>query len=176
MLIEEFNCATDSQVESLLRPCLDIDRWIYSIIYARPYATWMDLFEEARNAACPLTESELEDALAAHPRIGERMGGKSEEARLSRSEQERLGAYDQEAVEALARGNRAYEEKFDRVFLIRAAGRNVLEILKALDSRLSNSPDEERFVVESQLREIALLRLEGVAHSDKCFADNNPRP
>ena len=37
---------------------------------------------------------------------------------------------------ALAEGNRAYEERFGRVFLIRAAGRSAPEILAALTERL----------------------------------------
>ena len=65
-------------------------------------------------------------------------------------------------VEALAQGNRDYEEKFGRVFLIRAAGRTAPEILAALNERLANSPAEEDVTVAQQLREIAVLRLEGL--------------
>lgn len=66
-----------------------------------------------------------------------------------------------ETQTALEAGNRAYEEKFDRVFLIRASGRSAEEILEQLQKRLHNSPDEEIAVVAQQLREIAILRLEG---------------
>ena len=59
-------------------------------------------------------------------------------------------------------GNREYEEKFGRVFLIRAAGRTAPEILQALNSRLANTPAEEDTIVAQQLREIAVLRLEGL--------------
>ena len=61
-----------------------------------------------------------------------------------------------------AAGNHAYEEKFGRVFLIRAAGRTATEILAALRTRLTHSPAEEDAIVAQQLREIAVLRLEGV--------------
>ena len=63
---------------------------------------------------------------------------------------------------ALARGNREYEEKFGRVFLIRAAGRSARDILAALNQRLTNSAEEEDRIVAQQLREIAVLRLEGL--------------
>ena len=46
------------------------------------------------------------------------------------------------------------------MFLIRAAGRSEGEILAALDARLANDPETERGVVASELREIAVLRLE----------------
>jgi 2-oxo-4-hydroxy-4-carboxy-5-ureidoimidazoline decarboxylase len=48
------------------------------------------------------------------------------------------------------------------VFLIRAKGRSGEEILEALAQRLAHSDDEELRVTLEQLREITLLRLEGV--------------
>jgi 2-oxo-4-hydroxy-4-carboxy-5-ureidoimidazoline decarboxylase len=81
---------------------------------------------------------------------------------MSRSEQAGVDPADQEIATALAEGNRAYEEKFGRVFLIRAAGRTAPEILAALHERLNHTAEEEDAIVAQQLREIALLRLEGV--------------
>ena len=60
---------------------------------------------------------------------------------------------------ALAEGNAAYEERFDRVFIIRAAGRAAPEILGELRRRLGNDDQTERIETVRQLREIALLRL-----------------
>ena len=48
------------------------------------------------------------------------------------------------------------------LFLIRAAGRSKEEILQALQDRLSNTAGEEEQVVQQQLREIAVHRLEGM--------------
>ena len=81
---------------------------------------------------------------------------------MSRSEQAGVDPADAAAAEALARGNREYEEKFGRVFLIRAAGRTAPEILAALNTRLANTPADEDTIVAQQLREIAVLRLEGL--------------
>ena len=61
--------------------------------------------------------------MAHHPRIGERPTAATTEAAMSRSEQAGVDPADQDVSTALAEGNRAYEEKFGRVFLIRAAGR-----------------------------------------------------
>jgi len=65
-------------------------------------------------------------------------------------------------AERLAEGNRAYEEKFGHVFLIRAAGRDATEILSELERRLSNDEGTERAETLGALRQIALLRLEQV--------------
>ncbi len=60
------------------------------------------------------------------------------------------------------RGTGSYEQKFGQVFLIRAAGRSREEILAALNTRLAHTPEEELVVIGQQLREIAVLRLEGL--------------
>lgn len=145
----------------MLRPCVDIPRWINEIVAARPFATEDGVLGFAEQAAKPWTEDEIDDALAHHPRIGERAEGSSAEASLSRREQSGVATSD-DTAEQLVAGNRAYEEKFERVFLIRAAGRSAEDILAALQERLQHTRDEELDVIAGQLRQIAILRLEGV--------------
>jgi 2-oxo-4-hydroxy-4-carboxy-5-ureidoimidazoline decarboxylase len=69
---------------------------------------------------------------------------------------------DASAADRLAAGNAAYEERFGRVFLIRAAGRDADEILAELERRLANTDDAERAETVDNLRQIALLRLEAL--------------
>ncbi len=64
--------------------------------------------------------------------------------------------------ERLRKGNAAYEAKFEQVFLIRADGRSTSEILAEMDRRLANTDADERREVVTQLREIALRRLDQV--------------
>jgi OHCU decarboxylase len=80
---------------------------------------------------------------------------------MSRAEQAGVDPNDAAIAAALAEGNRAYEQRFGRVFLIRAAGRSAQEILDTLTQRLGNTPAEEQLVVAGPLREIAVLRLKG---------------
>lgn len=161
MLIDEFNALQARDAAAALRPCLDVDRWGEAIVAARPFADRESLIAFASTAATPFTEAELERALSHHPRIGERPSGDSAEANMSRREQAGLTASDRVAAE-IAEGNRAYEATFDRVFLIRAAGRSSEEILAELTARLGNTADAESRIIDQQLREIAVLRLEGV--------------
>ncbi|WP_422936683.1 2-oxo-4-hydroxy-4-carboxy-5-ureidoimidazoline decarboxylase [Sinomonas sp. P47F7] len=160
MLLEQFNAAPADQARELLKPCLDVPRWIEEITAGRPFASLDALFDAARGAAKPFTADELEGALAHHPRIGENAAGKSTEASMSRSEQSGVDPRDDATITALAEGNRAYEAKFGRVFLIRAAGRSAEEMLSALQERLGHTPEQEDAIVAEQLREIAVLRLE----------------
>lgn len=162
MKLAVFNSVARPDALGVLRPCLDIDRWAESIADARPFAGVGELLDFAREAASPFTPAEVEAALAHHPRIGERPSAGTTEAAMSRSEQSGVDPADDGVAAALAAGNRAYEEKFGRVFLIRAAGRTAPEILEALNERLDHTPAEEDAIVAQQLREIAVLRLEGV--------------
>ncbi len=162
MLLEDFNRAEPAELFQVLKPCIDIERWVNEIITARPFSTNADLLHCARTVAEPFTDEEVASAMAHHPRIGERAPGAGTEATLSRQEQSAVDPADQQIVAALAEGNRAYEAKFDQVFLIRAAGRSPQEIIETLHQRLENTAAEEALIVAQQLREIAVLRLEGV--------------
>ena len=159
--LSTFNKASLPDAQAALKPCVDIPRWTSEIALARPFGTAAELLSFAELAAPGWTEAEIDAALAHHPRIGERAAGNGSEAEMSRREQS--GVETAADVQAqLAAGNRAYEERFGRVFLIRAAGRSAEEVLAALSQRLENSPEEELDVIATQLREIAMLRLVGL--------------
>ena len=85
---------------------------------------------------------------------------------MSRAEQAGRRPGDAAVAAALAEGNRAYEQRFGRVFLIRAAGRSATEILAALTERLGHTPAEEEPVVADQLRQIAAPPTEGTVHDE----------
>ncbi|WP_313356457.1 2-oxo-4-hydroxy-4-carboxy-5-ureidoimidazoline decarboxylase [Microbacterium sp.] len=162
MLLENFNSAPREEAVAVVKPALDIARWIDAIVDGRPYQSVDQIVAAAGSAAAPFSEAELDGALAHHPRIGERPQGETAEAALSRKEQPGVDA---DAAAELAAGNKAYEEKFDRVYLVRAAGRSAEEILALLQERLGNTPEQELAVVDQQLREIAALRLAGALES-----------
>ncbi|MET4059931.1 2-oxo-4-hydroxy-4-carboxy-5-ureidoimidazoline decarboxylase [Arthrobacter sp. UYP6] len=164
MELHSFNASSPAEAAATLRPCVDIDRWVQEIVDARPFSTTAELTAFAATAAPDWTEAEIDAALAHHPRIGERAAGDGAEARLSRREQSGVAVVP-ETTEKLARGNASYEEKFGRVFLIRAAGRSADEILTALEERLSHTPEQEQPIIAGELRQIALLRLKGMLAS-----------
>ncbi len=78
---------------------------------------------------------------------------------MSQSQREQAGV---DPSDRLVAGNAAYEERFGRVFLIRAAGRDAEEILAELERRLGNTDEAERAETVDNLRQIALLRLEAL--------------
>nr|WP_257737040.1 2-oxo-4-hydroxy-4-carboxy-5-ureidoimidazoline decarboxylase [Agromyces aureus] len=160
--VDAFNAMSRDEAIALLRPCVDVDRWCAELADARPFASAELLLAAAELAASPFEADEIERALAHHPRIGDRAAGTHTEARLSRAEQAGVDRPDAAVSAALLEGNLAYERRFGRVFLIRAAGRSAGEILAALDERLGNTDEQEAPIVADQLRQIAVLRLKGI--------------
>jgi 2-oxo-4-hydroxy-4-carboxy-5-ureidoimidazoline decarboxylase len=142
-----------------LTACLAVPRWVNDVVAAGPYSSLDQLLEAAGAAATPLSADEVDQALADHPRIGEKAKGHGAAQNFSKAEQASSASDDPDLAAALADRNRAYEDKFGRVFLIRAAGRTRREILGELNRRLELAPDVEIAVVGSELREIALLRI-----------------
>jgi allantoicase len=149
-----------AQAHRVLASCCASRAWIERMTAGRPYADVDALLDAGDGAVWELDRDGLAEALSAHPRIGERAAGASAEATWSRQEQAGAGTAADEVRAALAEGNRAYEERFGHVFLIRASGRSAEELLAALRKRLGNDPDTEWGVVADELRQITRLRLE----------------
>lgn len=148
-----------SELRSALLACLAVPRWADDVTRRAPFDSAAALIEAARDAATPLARAEIDEAMAEHPRIGEKPTGSSQSAGFSRAEQASVDADDADLAAAIADGNTRYEQRFDRVFLIRAAGRSRREILAELERRLALDDDTEAAIVGSELRDIALLRL-----------------
>lgn len=142
-----------------LEVALGVRRVVDEVAAQAPFASRDELLAAHRAATASLSAAELDEALAHHPRIGERPAGDGVAQEFSRHEQSSPDAADPELVAKIAAGNAAYEERFGRVFLIRAAGRSRAEILAELERRLTNEPEAELAEVAEQLRQIAALRL-----------------
>jgi 2-oxo-4-hydroxy-4-carboxy-5-ureidoimidazoline decarboxylase len=161
MDLATFNAAPAPEVTRQLLACCDVTAWAEAVLAGRPYDTVDDLGATADRAARRLGPADVDRALAAHPRIGDRAGGPATDAAWSRQEQSGV-ATDSRTRTALLDGNRAYEERFGRVFLICATGLDAEQILGALRTRLGHDDATEAAVVADELRKIALLRLRKV--------------
>lgn len=147
------------ELRERLSAALGVQRFVEAVASRAPYDSLDDLVVLARGEATPLSDDELDEAISHHPRIGERAQGAGTSARLSKGEQGALGASDPEVDAAIQEGNALYEERFGRVFLIRAAGRSRAEVLRELTRRLELEPGTEAAEAKEQLRQIMELRL-----------------
>lgn len=159
MNLATFNALPAAQAQAALAHCVAIPHWREALAAARPFSSTAALLAEAERLTQSWSHVDLEQALTAHPRIGERASGAEKEAALSRQEQSAMGDADAALQQAMRAGNQAYEARFGRVFLIRASGRSGAEMLAQLQRRLTNDESTETREALQQLREITLLRL-----------------
>lgn len=144
---------------AVLLSCCAARNWVTMMVNGRPYASLDDLLKFSDAALATLSEHDIAEALAAHPRIGKRANGSGRDATWSRGEQAGMAGATSALTEALVAGNAAYEQRFGRVFLICATGLSGQELLAALRARLANDADTERAAVREELRKITRIRL-----------------
>lgn len=161
-VVHTMSDANANDLRDKLRAALHVERWVDDVASKAPFSDLDSLVMVAYDAATPLSPAEIDEAVAAHPRIGEKPAGATRSEALSRSEQSAPDADDETLAAAIAEGNAAYEKRFGRVFLIRAAGRTRAEVLSELNRRLELDDDTELAIVGEQLRDIALLRIESI--------------
>jgi len=148
------NSAPDDRLRTELAACCAARDWIDALLAARPFADEDELFAASDRAIAELSDAGLAEALAAHPRIGERTGDA-----WSRQEQSGVASADAGLRAELAEANAAYEQRFGQVYLVCATGRSARELLDICRSRLANDPVAERAVVLGELAKISRLRL-----------------
>jgi 2-oxo-4-hydroxy-4-carboxy-5-ureidoimidazoline decarboxylase len=153
MNLATFNALPAGEAERMLLECCSAPRWARAVAAARPYA---DLDAVHAAAAAALSDADVADGLAGHPRIGERAG------KRSAREQAGTAGASAEVLAALAAGNRAYEERFGHVYLVCATGRGAAELLAVLQERLGHDPVTERAVVRRELVAINRIRLDAL--------------
>ncbi|MBU4464977.1 MAG: 2-oxo-4-hydroxy-4-carboxy-5-ureidoimidazoline decarboxylase [Actinobacteria bacterium] len=167
MELAEFNALDSADAADVVRVWAAIPAWVDAVVAARPYASVAALRAYGADLAGVWSRADLDAALAHHPRIGERPVGSGAGAAASRSEQAAVSIAGDDVIARIAAGNAAYEQRFGRVFLIRAAGRAPDEIAAELERRLTTDDDTEAREAIRQLGQIALLRLEAtVAEPD----------
>jgi len=160
--LDDFNDGPADQAVQALRACNAAPRFAVELVAGRPYPDAETLVARAEEVARALPWEEVSVALAAHPRIGDRVDGASTEAAASRREQSSMAQADADTRTALLDGNRAYEKRFGHVFLIRAAGRSPEQMLAELRRRLDNDDEAERAEATEQLAQITALRVKGM--------------
>lgn len=158
-----FNELPPGEARQVLLECCGAPGWADQLTAARPYSSVPDLIRQSSAAGAALSDADLAEALAGHPRIGEHpapAGNASRGASWSRQEQSGVGESDAGLHRALAAANLEYEQQFGHIYLVCASGRTGTELLGVLRSRLQNEPDTEWQVVREELRKINELRLQ----------------
>jgi 2-oxo-4-hydroxy-4-carboxy-5-ureidoimidazoline decarboxylase len=143
-------------------PCCGSRAWANRMATLRPLPDEATLLVKSDEVWRSLAEAEWLEAFRSHPRIGEwqtPLAALVQSATWSGQEQQRVADGPDSAKIALAEGNREYERKFNRIFIVCASGKSPEEILKILQQRLNNDEPTELRETAEQQRQITRLRL-----------------
>jgi OHCU decarboxylase len=142
--------------------CCGSKTWAREMATRRPILGETVLLTACDEVCKNLSEADWLEAFRSHPRIGDSHAPASalpRSAEWSGEEQRKVGAAADNIKAALAAGNRAYEQKFNRIFIVCATGKSAPEILAILERRLRNDEATELLEAAEQQRQIAHLRL-----------------
>jgi 2-oxo-4-hydroxy-4-carboxy-5-ureidoimidazoline decarboxylase len=163
-----FNSMPMADAERTLLTCCTSSRWASRVAAGRPYRLAEELYAAADTALAELDNDDLDQAMAGHPRIGERADGAH--AKSSAREQSGVTRSAAATLKALAEGNAEYEARFGHVYLVFADGRSGEELLAVLRARLRNDPATERAKARYELRKINRIRLRRLIGAELGFA------
>lgn len=152
---------SERAVENIL-PCCGSRAWARAMAARRPIQTEVDLLAACDAIWKDLPVSDWIEAFQSHPRIGDAkasFAASAQSAAWSSTEQQKVATAGDVVKAALAEGNRAYERRFGRMFIVCATGKSPEEILEILERRLQNDDKTELLSAAEQQRQIAHLRL-----------------
>ena len=156
------NLDAPTAAEAIL-PCNGSRTWADQLAALRPFQAPFDLTCTADIVWRALPAADQQQAFDSHPRIGERhaKAATPQSLQWSNSEQStaQLTQQSTDTEVALAAANLAYEEKFNRIFIVSALGKTAAQILAILQQRLKNDPQTELREAAEQQRQITQLRL-----------------
>ncbi|MQA79425.1 MAG: 2-oxo-4-hydroxy-4-carboxy-5-ureidoimidazoline decarboxylase [Streptosporangiales bacterium] len=158
MTLDSFNRLEAEAAAAALAPCCASPGWAQRVAGGRPYRDVASLVAAGEAAFDALGRPAVEAVVAAHPRIGERPAGDGRESAWSREEQSSVRTATGTGAD-LAAANAAYEQRFDRVFLVCATGLSALDVLAEAKRRLGNDEATEWTETTRELRKIVRLRL-----------------
>ena len=158
----------DPELAAALTSCCGSEGWVAAMQAERrtspaSFASLAALKARAAELWHALGTKDWDEALRAHPRIGEKKAEAAQSATAatwSKHEQASVDSASQATKDELRKTNLAYEEKFARIYIVCATGKTIEEMLAIARERMQNDPETElRRAVEEQ-RRITDLRIE----------------
>jgi len=160
-VLARWNDLPSKEAAEEVLPCCGSKAWAEKMAAQRPIADEIALLAACDTACESLAESDWLEAFRSHPRIGERSAApiSARSAVWSGEEQRKVEIESDDVKMNMAEGNRTYEERFGRTFIICATGKSAPEILEQMKRRLQNDDLTELYEAAEQQRQIARLRL-----------------
>jgi 2-oxo-4-hydroxy-4-carboxy-5-ureidoimidazoline decarboxylase len=161
-VLARWNDLSLKQAAEEILPCCGSKAWAHQVASRRPLFDESALLSASDEVWRNLPRFDWIEAFNSHPRIGESKSpvpASATAATWSAEEQQKIGNASLDVKQALAEGNRAYEQHFHRIFIVCATGKSPQEILEILQRRLRNDESTELAEAAEQQRQIIHLRL-----------------
>lgn len=154
MTLDEFNAMPEIRAADVFRACCGSAAWVREMVSRRPFRSLEEMLAASDKAWSRTNENDWYEAFAHHPRIGDRLA-----TGWAGGEQSRVLDAAEVEQEALAEVNRAYEERFGRIYIVCASGRTAAEMLADARGRMKNDSATELRVAAAEQHRITQLRL-----------------
>lgn len=161
--LERLNSLPYEEAKAEFMRCCGSSRWADAMARARPFKDNSAVYAEAGWLWSQTGPDDWREAISHHPRVGDLSKLRERFQKTGAwSEQEQKGVQgaSDEVLQALATGNREYEERFGFIFLICATGKSAQDMLDQLRERLNNPPPLELRIAAGEQAQITRLRLE----------------
>ncbi len=161
-MLARWNALPPEEAAREILACCGSNAWADAMASKRPLQDDGSLLAASDEIWRGLGEADWLEAFRSHPRIGETRAQKDATAQSSAwsaQEQQKAATADEAVKTALKWGNREYEQKFGRIFIVCATGKSASEILEILRRRLHNDVATELQQAAEEQRQIMHLRL-----------------
>jgi 2-oxo-4-hydroxy-4-carboxy-5-ureidoimidazoline decarboxylase len=163
MTLHELNTLAPAPLQEALSRCCGATAWVRQMAAAFPVANKEQLLSEAERIWYACSEKDWLEAFTHHPKIGD-IGSLKEKfaatGQWAEGEQSGVRHTSQQVLEALAAGNKTYEDKFGYIFIVCATGKPAEAMLALLEARLHNDPAIELLIAMGEQNKITKIRLE----------------
>lgn len=157
MTFSDLNNLNVEDTEKQLAACCGSKKWLSCLMKGFPFANENDLVSKAENCwYYECNETDWLEAFTHHLKIGD---VKSLTEKFAGKEQESVAAASAELIEALAKANSDYENKFGFIFIVCATGKSAREMLRLLQDRIKNNRAEELNIAMGEQHKITVIRF-----------------
>lgn len=162
MTLTALNALPPEQLNEALGKCCGATAWIQKMTNEFPVKDEDSLLAAAARNWQSCTESDWKEAFDHHPKIGDLHSLQHKFAATGQwAAGEQSGTVDASTVilQAFAKGNKLYEDKFGYIFIVCATGKSAPEMLSILTERLKNEEREEIKIAMGEQEKITAIRL-----------------
>jgi len=161
-VLARWNLLSAEEAACEIVSCCGSPEWARKVAARRPLQDEASLLTVSDEIWRGLEVPDWMEAFSKHPRIGERKSPQpacTQSAAWSEEEQRKVADAGDSVRLALAEGNREYERRFQRVFIVCATGKSGPEILEILKRRLQKDEASDLKEAVEEQRKIMNIRL-----------------